>query len=394
MRLLREFVGCRTAQKAFSQGRDRGHSHKALGCVLVLAVLACSCIARKDVVLPPTQEAAVEPAKVDTAPLEKWIVSRLSRRLEQILEERVVHITADAAPRVYRETWDKETPHVDIFFSDYALRLPLGEIVGYPWESVEEQFDTGQLGPVLLKNGWQVWLGYIERADAISDDLSISARETCSQLSSSGDAERDPIVRRLCDDFREGFVFTDDLELFRRLWHSPFHVENPVELGVKEALATLFLADLKRLIAPPGAEEHVAEVATPWMKGFEFGGEITEPGFSTELFDNSNHVTVLFLPPESPGEPLDEEFRQKVLASVRRHKRWAPGFDMLGKAEAVQQLPDLDNSREVSTLLLFSSLQFPDHKSRAARMLVKLYPPGDPQYEWVTSILEAMIRGE
>ena len=394
MHLLLGFVGCRTAQKAFSERRDMARSAKALGCVLALAVLACSCIIRKDVVLPARQEAAVEPAEIDTAPAKEWIVSRLSGRLGQILEERVVHITANAAPRLYQETWGKNTPHVDIFFSDYALRLPLGEIAGYPWESVEEQFQTGQLGPVLLKNGWQVWLGYIERADAFSHDLSISARETCSQLSSSGDAERDPIVRRLCDDFREGFVFADDLELFRRLWHSPFHVEKPMELGVKEALATLFLADLKRLISPPGAEEHVAEVATPRMKGFEFGGEITEPGFSTELFDDSNHVTVLFLPPEPPGEPLDEEFRRKVLASVRRHKRWAPGFDMLGKAEAVQQFPDLDNSREVSTLLLFSSLQFPDHKSRAARMLTKLFPPGDPQYEWVTSILEAMIRGE
>jgi len=369
--------------------------HNTLVCLLALTALLCSCIGRREFVLEPVeQEAAIEPAEADTAPAEKWILSRVSERLKEVLGERVVHIKADGAAHVYRETWGKETPHVDVFFSDYALRIPLQEIAGYPWDSVVEQFETGQLGPVLLKNGWQVWLGYIERKDAISHDLGLSVRDACSRLSSSGDANRDRVVQRLCDDFRKGFVFADDVELFRRLWHSPFAVENPTQLNVNEALATLFLADLKRLIAPPTAGEHVAEVWTPSMRGFEFGDGTSEHGFSAELFDQRNHVTVLFLPPAMPGEPLDEVFRQKVLASVRRHGLWAPGLEMVRQSESVLQPQDPDDGKEIATLLLFSALQFPDHKARAASMLVKLFPPGAPERDDIIAIVNAIIRGE
>ncbi len=396
MKFAHGFVGCDAVQGDSSEGGTTAHLHEALVCILVVAALACSCIERSEVIYAPALEerAARGPAETKTAPAEQWILSSISRKLESVLRERVVHITADARPRVYRETWGEEARHVDVFFSDYAVRIPMEEIAGYPWESVEEQYETGHLGPILLRNGWQVWLGYIERADAISHDLSISVRETCGQLAVSGDDNRDRVVRRLCDQFRKGFTFEGDLQVFRRLWHSSFEVQNPMQLSVREALGTLFLADLKRLMAPPTAEEHVAEVQTLQMEGFEFGDETSEEGFSAELFDERNHVTVFFLPPMAPGMALDEELRQKVLASVQRHKRWTPGLEMLRKAEEVQQLPDLDNRREVATLLLFSSLQFSDHKSRAASMLVKLYPPDDPQHDDVVAIVNAMIGGE
>lgn len=396
MRFPHGFGGCDAVRGDSSEGGTTARSHGALVCVLVLAALASSCIERRELVYRPASEESVakRPAQPETALAEEWILSSISQKLEGVLRERVVHITAGTESRVYRETWGEETRCVDVFFSGYAVRIPMEEIAGYPWESVEEQYETGHLGPVLLKNGWQVWLGYIERADAISHDLSISVRETCGQLARTTDAKRNRVVQRLCDDFRKGFVFADDMELFRGLWHSPFDVQDRMQLNAREALGTLFLADLKRLIAPPTAEEHVAEVQTLQMKGFEFGDETSEQGFSAELFDERNHVTVFFLPPMAPGGPLDEEFRRKALASVQRHKRWTPGLEMLRRAEEVQQLPDLDNGREIRTLLLFSSLQFPDHKSRAASMLVKLYPPDDPQHDDVVAIVNAMIGGE
>ncbi len=369
-----------------------GRSHKALGYLVLLGMVASSCIERKEAVPPPERKTPVKQlTEAEIALAREWILSRISERLQKLLRERVVHITADTALRVYQWTWNEKTPHADISFGGYAVRLPMGEIAGYPWESAEEQVETGHLGPILLKNGWQVWLGYIESADAISRDLSLSVQETCDQLSVSGDAKRDYAVRRLCDDFRRQFVFASDLQLFRRLWHSPFDVEKPMQLRVKEALATLLLADLKRLIAPPTAEGHVAEVSTPWMKGFEFGDGSPRNGFFAELFDQRNHVSVLFLPPMPLGEPLATEFRQKALASVRRLKHWAPGLQMIRKAEEIQQMPDLHNSREVCSLLLFSALQFPDHKDRAAAMLLHLFPESDPQHDTVAAFVNRVL---
>jgi len=334
----------------------------------------------------------MEPTIVEAAPAEKLILPRVSERLKGILKERVVHITADGEVRVYQETWGDEIPHVDIFFADYAVRLPVGQIAGYPWDSIMEQLESGHLGPVVLENGWWVWLGYIERRDAIYHDLNIEVRETCRQLLVSEDVKADRALQRLCTDFSKGFVFADDLELFRRLWRSSFDVADAAHLSAGEALTTLFLADLKRLIAPPGAEQYVAEVSTPWMKGFEFGDETSREGFSAVLFDERNHVSVLLFPPDTVAEPVDEEFRQKVVASVHRHGEWAPGLEMIRAAQSVLQSADLRNAREVGMLLLFSALQFADNKTPAAKMLVELFPEGTPGREELIEVVEAMIQ--
>jgi len=361
---------------------------KWTGCLLLVVVLGCSCIWRREPIQGiPVQEAIEQVSEPVSALAEEWLLSSVSEALQDILSERMVHIAADVQLSTYREAWGEETPHVDVSYSDYVVRLPLKEIAGYPWQAAIEQLETGIFGPLELGNGWLVWLGDVERADAISHDLSIAVRDTCNQLSASGDQQRDRALRRLCDDFRKGFVFENDFELYRRLWHSSFEVEEPARLGVNEALTTLFLADLKRLIAPPTAEEHVAEVHTRWMRGFEFGDETSLEGFSAELFDDRNRVTVLFLPPEQPGEQLDEEFRRNVLASVRRHGRWVLGLDMIRKAEEILKMEGLENSKAVAMLLLFSSLQFPDHKTRAARMLLKLLPLDAPEREKLIGIL-------
>jgi hypothetical protein len=393
MGLFRQLPVAGSIQGTSPAGTTVGRWGKVVGCSLALAILACSCVWQNgrpgvDRIVFSAQEITTPQAD----PAAKWIVSTLSERLKELLSEGVVHASSAPRPRQYYQTWGEETPHVELFFGDYAIRVPIEEIAGYPWTSVDQQIGTGEAGPALLTNGWQVWLGYIERADAISYDLGISVRETCKQLSTSDDATRDAAVRRLCSDFQKEFVFENDLELFRRLWRSSFHVAQPEELAVNDALASFFLADLKRLIAHPGAEEHVAEVWTSRMKGFEFGDETSVEGFSADLFDQQSHVTILFLPPMRSSEPPSEEFRQRVLASVRRHGRWAPGLDMIRQAEDVLQLEKLENNKDVATLLLFSALQFPDHKSSAARMLLKLFPPGSPGHEKLAAAVNALME--
>lgn len=368
---------------------------KLLVCTLVLTTLACSCLVEEGTVSPivgvPVATAIPDE---DIARAKEWIVSKISGRLGDLLEEPVVHMTAKRGLRVFNKTWGEETQHVDMFFGQYSLRLPLGGIAGYPWDSVEEQLDTGHAGPVVLRNGWAVWLGGIERKKAISHDLSIAVREACHQIALSGDRKRDQAVTKLCSDFMKTFSFEDDLELFRRLWRSPFEPTEGVLTDVREALPTFFLGDLKRLMAPPGAEEHIAEILTPWMKGFEFGRPGSRDELLAELFDERNHVSVLFVPLEPEGSPLEENLRQRILASVRRHGRWAPGLEMIRQAERVSGLGDLENGREVASLLLFSALQFPDHKTRAARMLVKLYPEDDPQRDGIIETVNFILQGD
>lgn len=394
MRSMRGLVSDRTPGGDAPEEKWIVGLRNGLAYILLVTLLVSSCVEWREVVAPVAEGTAKrELTEAEIASAEEWISSRIGEGLEQVLKERIVHITAEERLRFYRETWGEETPHVELFFGDYVVRLPVEEIDGYPWGSVAHQLETGELGPVLLRNGWEVWLGYVEKVDAVTQDMEVSVREACSQLAKTGDTRRDEAVQRVCGEFRSGFQFGDDLELFRRLWHSSFEVEDPRELGVSEALATFFLADLKRIIAPRTAEEHVAEVWTPGMKGFEFGDGTSEHGFRTVLFDERNQVTVLFLPPAPYSEPPDGEFRERVVASVERHRRWAPGQDMIREAESVLELTELDNSREVGSLLLFSSLQFPDHKARAATMLVNLFPPGTTGREEIIEIVSAMILG-
>jgi hypothetical protein len=368
---------------------------KWVGCLVLVMVMGHSCIWEGEVIEGiPVEKAPEETEKGAAALGDEWLLSRVSETLQDILANPLVHVTAEEKVRVYRETWGEETPHVDILYGDYVLRLPLEEIAGYPWQAVVEQLETDVFGPVELTNGWQLWLGDQERANAISYDLSIAVRDTCAQLSASGEKQRDEAVQSLCDDFRRGFAFDNDLELYRRLWRSSFDAAVPWQGDVNDALATLFLADLKRLIAPPPAEEHVAEVQTRWMRGFEFGDDASPEGVSAELFDERNHVTVLFLRPEEESEPLDKDFRQKVLASVRRHGQWVPGLDMIHKAEEILKTEELDNGTAAAMLLLFSSLQFPDHRTRVANMLVKLVTEVAPEEEGIMEGLKAIARGE
>jgi hypothetical protein len=213
-------------------------------------------------------------------------------------------------------------------------------------------------------------------------------------LSSTGDKARDSAVRRFCDDFRNRFAFEKDLELYRQLWHSPFDVEDPLSLGAGEVLATFFLADLKRLIAPAGALEHVAEAQSPSMTGFEFGDETTPEGYSVQLFDDRNRITVLFLPSAEEGDLLDDGFRGKALASVRRHGNWVPGKEMIEKGESLLASQDVENARQVAYLLLFSSLQYPDHRTRAAKMLLKMFTEDSPDDTEIIEPLRALAGEE
>ena len=324
----------------------------------------------------PVRE-VVEP-QPKSAVAEEWILSQVLQRLPGVLEEPIVHTVAEKESLLFRETWGQDTRSVEVFYGDYALRLPVAEIEGYPRDAILDQLEMDLFGPVELKNGWLVWLGDVERMNVISYDLGLAVGDTCRQLSSTGDEARDSAVRRFCYDFRNAFVFRDDLELYRRLYHSPFDVEDPLSMGAEEALRTFFLADLKRLLAPPGALERVVEVQTPSMRGFQFGDETTPEGYSLHLFDDRNRITVLFLPPGEEGDLLDIAFREKVLASVRRHKEWVPGKEMIDKAESLLSSQSVENARPVAYLLLFSSLQYPDHRTRAAKMLLDMFTQDSP----------------
>ncbi|MDP2897258.1 MAG: hypothetical protein Q8Q12_12015 [bacterium] len=361
----------------------------------MLVLLGVSCIWQEPVfrgilVEEPVRE-VVEP---QPAIAEEWILSQVLQRLPEILEDPAVHAVADKELVSHRETWGEETPFLDVFYGDYAVRLPVAEIERYPRDAMVDQLQMDLFGPVELKSGWLVWLGDVERADAISYDLRLAVRDTCNQLSSTGDKARDSAVRRFCDDFRKRFVFENDLGLYRQLWHSPFDVEDPLSLGAGEVLATFFLADLKRLIAPAGALERVVEVQTSSMASFEFGDETTPEGYSVQLFDDRNRITVLFLPPAEEGDLLDDGFRGKALASIRRHGNWVPGKEMIEKAESVLASQDVENARQVAYLLLFSSLQYPDHRTRAARMLLKMFTDDAPDDTEIIEPLRALAGEE
>jgi hypothetical protein len=362
-----------------------------------LVLLGVSCIWEEPVfrgilVEEPVRQ-VVEP-QPKSAVAEEWILSQVLQRLPEILEEPAVHAVADNELVSCRETWGEETPFVEVFCGDYAVRLPVADIEGYPRDAMVDQLQMDLFGPVELKNGWLVWLGDVERADAISYDLRLAVRDTCNQLSSTGDKARDSAVRRFCDDFRNRFAFEKDLELYRQLWHSPFDVEDPLSLGAGEVLATFFLADLKRLIAPAGALEHVAEAQSPSMTGFEFGDETTPEGYSVQLFDDRNRITVLFLPSAEEGDLLDDGFRGKALASVRRHGNWVPGKEMIEKGESLLASQDVENARQVAYLLLFSSLQYPDHRTRAAKMLLKMFTEDSPDDTEIIEPLRALAGEE
>ena len=361
----------------------------------MLVLLGGSCIWEEPVfrgilVEEPVRQ-VVEP---QPAVAEEWVLSQVLQRLPEILEDPAVHAVADNGLTTYREMWGEETPFVEVFYGDYAVRLSIAEIEGYPRDAMVDQLEMNLFGPVELKNGWMVWLGDVERADAISYDLRLSVRDTCNQISSTGDKARDSAVRRFCDDFRERFVFENDLGLYRQLWHSPFDVEDPLSLGAGEVLATFFLADLKRLIAPAGALERVVEVQTSSMAGFEFGDETTPEGYSVQLFDDRNRITVLFLPPAEEGDLLDDGFRGKALASIRRHGNWVPGKEMIEKAESLLASQGVENARQVAYLLLFSSLQYPDHRTRAARMLLKMFTDDAPDDTEIIEPLRALAGEE
>lgn len=368
-------------------------SVKHLSYILLLTLLCVSCIWEEPVFVGIPVEEPVRPVvepEVKPAVAEEWVLSQVLQRLPGVLEEPIVHSLAEKELISFRETWGEETPFVEVFYGDYAVQLPLAEIEGYPRDAMVDQLEMDLFGPVELKSGWMIWLGDVERADAISKDLNLAVRDTCNQLSTTGDKPRDKAVRRLCDDFLRKFLFENDLTLYRRLYHSSFDVEDPLSLGAEEALSAFFLADLKRLIAPPGAIERVAEIQTSSMTGFTFGDETTPEGYSVQLFDDRNRITVLFLPPGEEGDLLDIAFREKVLASVRRHKEWVPGEEMIEKAESLLSSQSVENARQVACLLLFSSLQYPDHRTRAAKMLLEMFTEDSPETAEIIKPLRAL----
>jgi hypothetical protein len=380
----------------FPRGRLR-HLGKHLRYVLLLAVLGSSCIWQERVFLGIPVEEPVRPVvepPIQPAVAEEWVLSQVLQRLPGILEDPIVQTVVEKELVSFRETWGEETPFVDVFYGDYAVRLPVAEIVGYPRDAMLDQLEMDLFGPVELRNGWLVWLGDVERADAISHELGLAVRDTCNQLSSTGDKARDGAVGRLCGDFRRTFVFRNDLELYRRLYHSSFDVEDPFSLGATEALTIFFLADLKRLIAPPGALERVIEVQTPSMSGFQFGDHTTPEGYSVHLFDVRNRITLLFLPFAEEDDSLDDEFRGNVIASVRWHGNWIPGKEMIETADTFLRSEDIENARQVAYLLLFSSLQYPDHRTRAAKMLLEMFAEDSPEDTDIMEPLESLAGKE